>query len=65
MRMGDCGCSDIFVGGVSSVEPCTWGVTLDEAAWLQVLTNRRHNLIPRGISERSLAFLFSGGISMT
>lgn len=26
--------TDIFVGGISSIEPCTWGVTLDEAAWI-------------------------------
>ncbi len=26
--------TDIFTGGISSVEPCTWGITLDEAAWI-------------------------------
>lgn len=26
--------TDIFTSGISSVEACTWGITLDEAAWI-------------------------------
>eukprot|EP01043_Picozoa_sp_COSAG02_P023262 COSAG02_NODE_1237_length_13725_cov_27.071921_14_plen_557_part_00 len=26
--------TNVFTGGISSVEPCTWGITLDEAAWI-------------------------------
>ena len=26
--------TSIFVDGVSSLEPCTWGILLDEAAWI-------------------------------
>ena len=26
--------TSIFVDGISSLEPCTWGILLDEAAWI-------------------------------